>query len=530
MSEINNKLLIGSLLQQAGLISAEQLQTALELQKKYTQMKLGEILVLQQGIRVRTIDFFADKWQEVMTQGQLLPLGYYLKQACLLNEQQIKAILQEQKQNQEKFGELAVKKGWIAQDTVNFFLANLSSQPPQIMSLSTLEAYNSSALHLEKKYANYSLLLSRILGWTGGVPVLTKAICQVFAKSDSNIPDGQEIKAVDRYVEGTLIGKWQKSQAAASIRTVADGLINNPRCSPTLLLEEYQDILLTGSKVDRDRPEQKELLLLGLAVREDKQLRVSNIIYQQIFDREFVLEQLNKIKPKDTNIASSDSIVDRPKTEIESVPQSSIETQNLIVSPMVEEILPVKNITNPIKDKPSFELKSNTPEPLTKIGSIITGVAIALLIPLFLTINNYYSSLSNDGKAIKTSQKKIGRLQESCNQMDTTNLSSLLNAIANLESDRQQLQQDFPPNCEVALNRLRVLAAPQLGKESRILEAIRHLCKVPADSEMYIDAEVWLKRWYNSSNWGRETKFYLEETDKYDGKSCPAAHFREYET
>ena len=76
-----NKLPMGLLLQQAGLISPEQLQEALKLQAKYTQMKLGEILALQQGIRVKTIDFFVDKWQETIDQGQIFPLGYYLQRA-----------------------------------------------------------------------------------------------------------------------------------------------------------------------------------------------------------------------------------------------------------------------------------------------------------------------------------------------------------------------------------------------------------------------------------------------------------------
>ena len=52
----------------------------------------------------------------------------------------------------------------------------------------------------------------------------------------------------------------------------------------------------------------------------------------------------------------------------------------------------------------------------------------------------------------------------------------------------------------------------------------------PEDSEVYIDAEVWLKRWYGSANWGDETKFYLQERTKYNEESCPAAHFTEYES
>ncbi|MGB5711005.1 MAG: hypothetical protein WBM44_08850 [Waterburya sp.] len=102
--------------------------------------------------------------------------------------------------------------------------------------------------------------------------------------------------------------------------------------------------------------------------------------------------------------------------------------------------------------------------------------------------------------------------------------------ISQLERNKQELLKDYPDNCEIALNRLRVMVAPQLGKENRILEAIRHLCQVPADSEMYVDAEVWLKRWYNSANWGQETKFYLQELTKHNDSGCPAAHFTDYES
>ncbi|NJO96702.1 MAG: hypothetical protein HC764_12295 [Pleurocapsa sp. CRU_1_2] len=45
-----------------------------------------------------------------------------------MNQQQIKVILQEQKNNQQKFGVIAVQKGWIKQETINFFVDNLSSK------------------------------------------------------------------------------------------------------------------------------------------------------------------------------------------------------------------------------------------------------------------------------------------------------------------------------------------------------------------------------------------------------------------
>jgi hypothetical protein len=537
----SNKLPIGLLLQNAGLISPEQLQNALELQAQYTQLKLGEILAVQQSLKVKTIDFFVDKWQEIIDQGQLFPLGYYLEKACLLNKQQIKIILREQKEetknNQQKFGILAVQKGWIKQDTINFFLANLSSKPPQIISLNRLEEYNQSTLHLEKKYADHSLLLSRILAWTGGIPCLTNIICQVFAQSDANIPSGKEIKAVDQFVESILIRKWQTSKSAAPIRAIRHSLLNNYRCDSSLLLKEYLNILISGSKKYQGNQEQAELLLLGLIVQENDQLKVANIIYQQIFNQEFIAQELAKRSSKPESFIddhrdpslNQSNIVKLVNSIVEYAPQAPIEQSPQVVAVVTQADVEVKS--NPIPPQPEHNLDSrqttSTPEPLTKIASIIAGTAIALLVPLFLAINNnnYYSSSSTTASVTSNSSRKIDQLQQFCSELQFADLNSSLKSISKLETEQQQLLKDFPPNCDHALNRLRVAIAPQLGKENRIIEAIRHLCKVPAEIEMHIDAELWLRRWYNSASWGEETKFYLEEIRTHDYKGCPSAYF-----
>ncbi|MEM7758916.1 MAG: hypothetical protein AAF298_12440 [Cyanobacteria bacterium P01_A01_bin.40] len=534
MSSKKNQTPLGILLRNADLISNEQLQNALEVQSQFNQMKLGEILVLQEGLRAKTIDFFVEQWQELIAQGQQFPIGYYLENAALLNEQQINIILQEQQSNSQKFGVLAAQKGWVKQSTINFLLDNLS-QSPQQMSLSYLEKYNDQSLHLEKKYADSSLLLSRILAWTGGNGILTRTICQVFANSDFNIPAGSEINAVDQFVEGSLIRKWQTSEAAEHIRYLKQNLVNSSNCEPSLLLQVYREILLSGNQPYRETPEQNELLQLGLVVREENYVRVANLIFQQVFNQEFIAQKLSQqqaisttITPLKTELKAT-NITEYTPTASNQKPIDEIEIPQVLEPSIIED-----NTT-------TYETReSNTPEPLTKIGSLVTLAAIALFIPLVLAINNYYSSLlepQQKSKIILDSLSKAEELQQFCNQLDLADLSSSLSLISKLEKEKQALLQDrndssavFPDDCEVALNRYRVLVAPLLGKQNRILEAIRNLCKVPEDSEMYLDAEVWLKRWYDSANWGEETKFYLEEFAEYNNSSCPASHFTEYES
>ena len=512
MSYQNHQPPLGLLLQNAGLINDKQLQKALETQAKYTRMKLGEILVLQEGLQAKTIDFFVEQWHKLIDIGQQFPIGYYFKKACLLNEQQIEIILEEQKDSKQKFGAIAVQKGWIRPTTVDFFLNALSFKQPQNLTFSSLEEYDREVLHLTQKYAHHSLILSRILAWSGGNSILSKTICHVFAESQFKIVPGSEISAVDRFVEGTLIQHWQTSKFASYIRSVQQSLVENQKCSPILLLQEYRTILLASSKEYRFSPEQDELLALGLIARDREKLRVANLIFQRVFNQNWTARELERLKSQEANHNRATTL-ESLTTSLTVIEPQSVDSKTDMAS---------ANHTN------YNSQNTNTPDPLTKIGSLITLAAIALLIPLFLTIDNYYSSRS-EPESLAVDSLSENDLQQFCSEIDFSDSSSSLKLISRLENSQQELNV-FPRNCETALNRLRVLAAPQLGRENRVLEAVRHLCRVSSDSEVYLDAEVWLKRWYNSPDWGDDIAFYLAEFSEYNGFDCPAAHFVEYES
>lgn len=119
---------LGQLLNEAGLISAQQIETALIDQLvNNSPKKIGEIFAERGWIEQQTADFFVEQWHELLNQEQKQPLVYYLREAALLSETQINNILEERSKSAKKtrFHHLAVQKGLIKKETVDFFVRNL---------------------------------------------------------------------------------------------------------------------------------------------------------------------------------------------------------------------------------------------------------------------------------------------------------------------------------------------------------------------------------------------------------------------
>ncbi|MEM8720548.1 MAG: hypothetical protein AAGE84_14795 [Cyanobacteria bacterium P01_G01_bin.39] len=123
---------IGEILQEAGLITNPQLELALRDQNYYEDLRLGEILALRGWIKQDTADFFVQEWFKLINQKIDHPIGFYLNKAGLLSEQDIKFILVQQHKYSLRFGDTAVKQGLIKPNTIDFFLKNLfPSQLPR---------------------------------------------------------------------------------------------------------------------------------------------------------------------------------------------------------------------------------------------------------------------------------------------------------------------------------------------------------------------------------------------------------------
>lgn len=119
---------LGEILQDAGIVSSFEVESALQIQVQQPDLRIGEILAQQGLIQLKTADFFVHDWSKIIIQPQKDALGYYLQQAAILNAAQIEVILAEQRATGVRFGTVAVFQGFLRSTTLDFFLANLFPQ------------------------------------------------------------------------------------------------------------------------------------------------------------------------------------------------------------------------------------------------------------------------------------------------------------------------------------------------------------------------------------------------------------------
>jgi tetratricopeptide (TPR) repeat protein len=381
---------LGVVLQQADLVSSTQVKIALREQAQFKTKRIGEILARRGWLKQETADFFVEQWPNLLSHRVKQPIGQYFKKAALLSDRQIEAILAEQKQTKLKFGELAVKKGWLKSNTIDFFLTYLTfqeqtdrqvthvAQTPDIFESNDalkaiqqklLENQNCDPFRLLKLYRqilrqkaiadyktpelvellNLGLIIKRgdllitnpiyelafnlnwveeelarlrpfneiriklfkletkasspysvleeILFWTGEQFYLTQKLCQLISESDIFIPAGEEAIQVKQIVQHYLIDNWETQAAAEPLRIMEQQILENQQCDPLSLLTLYRQILLQQTVLSDNSVQQTELLNLGLIVQPGENLSVANRIYEKVFNLAWVEKKLVRFHP-----------------------------------------------------------------------------------------------------------------------------------------------------------------------------------------------------------------------------------------
>lgn len=113
---------IGQVLLLAGVITPGKIEVALIDQQMQPDLRLGEILALRGWVDQDTVDYFAEMLPIMIKAESRLRLGEYFVCAGLLCEDQINELLAEQHETAIPLGQLAVRKGYLKQETIDFFL------------------------------------------------------------------------------------------------------------------------------------------------------------------------------------------------------------------------------------------------------------------------------------------------------------------------------------------------------------------------------------------------------------------------
>ncbi|RCJ32296.1 hypothetical protein A6769_28290 [Nostoc punctiforme NIES-2108] len=168
------------------------------------------------------------------------------------------------------------------------------------------------------------VVLQEVIYWTGGQPFLTQKLCQLVLQTALNTSERKIILSpkteaywVEELVRSHIIQHWESQDEPEHLRTIRDRLLFNQQQAGRLL-SLYQQVLQAEEIEDAknkntsdswyplppispvptdDSREQTELLLSGLVEKHNGYLRIKNPIYRSIFNAEWVLKQLDNLRP-----------------------------------------------------------------------------------------------------------------------------------------------------------------------------------------------------------------------------------------
>ena len=150
---------------------------------------------------------------------------------------------------------------------------------------------------LSNKFTESSAILQEILSWTKGQPFLTQKLCFLtvrYSESQVNIP---------QLIQHRLVDNWEIQDEPEHLKTIRDRLLHNQQ-NKARFLTLYQSILQQqGIPIDGS-DEQVELRISGLVTAQQRKLKVSNPIYERVFNQAWIANQLFAISPYQNAIAA----------------------------------------------------------------------------------------------------------------------------------------------------------------------------------------------------------------------------------
>lgn len=150
------------------------------------------------------------------------------------------------------------------------------------------------------KFEQPELVLAEILKWTGGQPFLTQKLCKLAIDYAPQVDDHPLQSTVSEWVaqltRDKIINNWESQDEPEHLKTIRDRLLGDEK-TVSRLLGLTEEVLQYNSIPADDSPEQRQLLLTNLVIKRNNRLVIRNLIYQQIFDLNWIYQQSDKLCP-----------------------------------------------------------------------------------------------------------------------------------------------------------------------------------------------------------------------------------------
>ena len=154
---------------------------------------------------------------------------------------------------------------------------------------------------------NPQAVLDEILEWTCGQPYLTQKLCYLILETDLSIPAGHEKTKIEQLVKSQIITNWEENDKQQHLKYIRDRIIRRELSNDSFNLKDegqasallglYQQVLQKGKIFADNTAEQASLRLSGIVVKQDGVIRVYNPIYEAVFSKQWVQQELAKLRP-----------------------------------------------------------------------------------------------------------------------------------------------------------------------------------------------------------------------------------------
>lgn len=321
---------LGHYLKAASLINEQEVTRILQIQQGNTS-KFGKIAVEQGLISQTTLDFFIEHLHLIKT-GEIIsiyPEAVALEldniESYILNNTKCEPV--ELLQKYDKIiqqGTIIARGDLIEQELLASGIVVLDRNVIRIAQPQYLKNFNESWIEKElAKLQPYNQIRLKMFGidqkadipykvinavnsWTNHQPCLTQKIYQLIRDKSVYITPEEEELVVEDLIYQHIIDDWQRGAAAKHLTFISDRLNETKFCSTKALLKTYKKIWQLKEINFDNSLEQMELLRIGLIELKNNRISVSNLIYQAVFDRQWVEERLDSLEqPQELMLASS---------------------------------------------------------------------------------------------------------------------------------------------------------------------------------------------------------------------------------